>query len=358
MEIALSFLELLRLHHELDELFLAHQEALLSLDISCASEILKRYEAKLLTHMREEEELLIPLYQARAETIPGGPVELFLGEHKKMRRFVTEFHETLSRLVAEKSARLRQAVIGLLDRQFMYKHLVEHHDLREKNILYPWLDRVTSEEERARLLERCLEAENSPEKNASFFRAACHEHHHFEKATEALKQEHRVIEKVLTAVEKLANTPGPVPLGLWEKAIDFIRNFADKCHHLKEEKIFFPALEERGIPREGGPIGMMLMEHEEGRGYVRLMAAALLLAEEDPKAAETSLLDNARAYLRLLRQHIPKEDEILFPMADEVLTQEDQNKLLREFEEHEAKEIGLGVHERYLKLARELEQFV
>lgn len=169
MEIALSFLELLRLHHQLDELFLAHQEALLSLDISCASEILKRYEAKLLTHMREEEELLIPLYQERAGTIPGGPVELFLGEHKKMRRFVTEFHETLSRLVAETRARLRQAVIGLLDRQFMYKHLVEHHDLREKNILYPWLDRITSEEERARLLTQFLGLGHSRKGELSLF---------------------------------------------------------------------------------------------------------------------------------------------------------------------------------------------
>lgn len=180
----------------------------------------------------------------------------------------------------------------------------------------------------------------------------------FEKATDALKHDHRVIEKVLDALEKITEGSEPVPFEVWRKAIDFIRNFADKCHHLKEERIFFPALEERGIPREGGPIGMMLMEHEEGRGYVRLMAAALVLAEEDPQAAETTLVDNARAYLRLLRQHIPKEDEILFPMADEVLTGDEQNKLLCEFEEHEAKEIGLGVHERYLKLAHELERYV
>lgn len=185
-----------------------------------------------------------------------------------------------------------------------------------------------------------------------------HEHHHFEKATEALKQDHRVIEKVLTAVEKLANTPGPVPVGLWEKAIDFIRNFADKCHHLKEEKILFPALEERGIPREGGPIGVMLVEHEEGRGYVRAMVAALSLAKEDPEMAMTTLSENASSYLRLLRDHIRKEEEILFAMTDEALDSEEQKQLLREFEEHEAKEIGLGIHERYLKIAQELEQSV
>ncbi len=182
-----------------------------------------------------------------------------------------------------------------------------------------------------------------------------HEHHHFETATEALKQDHRIIEKVLAVLEKVAQNPREASLETWEKAIDFIRNFADKCHHLKEEKLFFPALEARGIPCEGGPIGMMLLEHEEGRAYVRAMAEALVLAKEDPEAAKSALVENALLYLRLLRQHIAKEDEILFEMADEALTPEEQKELLREFEEHEAKEIGPGVHEKYLTLAHELE---
>lgn len=183
-----------------------------------------------------------------------------------------------------------------------------------------------------------------------------HEHHHFEKATEALKQEHRIIEKVLGAVEKLTKSPGEIPVELWEKAIDFIRNFADKCHHLKEEGLLFPALEEHGVPRDGGPIGMMLFEHEEGRGYVRAMAAALPLAKQDLVTAKTTLVENAGAYLRLLREHIAKEDEVLFEMADEALTSEDQKKLLKEFEEHEEKKMGAGMHEKYLAIATELEE--
>lgn len=95
---------------------------------------------------------------------------------------------------------------------------------------------------------------------------------------------------------------------------------------------------------------MMLMEHEEGRGYVRAMADALR-GEVPPK---TALVENAKAYLSLLRDHIHKEDEILFNMADEILSSEEQKKLLREFEEHEAKEIGTGIHEKYLKMAEEL----
>jgi hemerythrin-like domain-containing protein len=181
-----------------------------------------------------------------------------------------------------------------------------------------------------------------------------HEHRDFETATEVLKSEHRVIEKVLDALEKLAKTVESSSLADWEKAIDFARNFADKCHHLKEEKLLFPALEARGIPREGGPIGMMLAEHEEGRGYVRAMAAALESAANDPLTARAILQKKAAAYLRLLRQHIQKEDEILFQMADEILSAEEQKQLLRDFEEHELKEMGSGVHEKYLRIATEL----
>lgn len=152
-----SFLDLLTLHMELDELFSSHQIALLSLDLREAGEILTRYEARLLSHMRDEEDLLIPIYEARTNEIPGGPVELFLGEHKKMKGFLAEFHDALNQMKCEEGTRLKHSIIHLLDRQCMYKQLLEHHDLREKNILYPWLDRVTSEEERAQLLRRCGE---------------------------------------------------------------------------------------------------------------------------------------------------------------------------------------------------------
>jgi hemerythrin-like domain-containing protein len=68
-------------------------------------------------------------------------------------------------------------------------------------------------------------------------------HQQFKKATEALKADHRVIERVSGVLEKLMQSPA-VPLEVWEKAVDFIRHFADRCHHLKEEEILFPALEE------------------------------------------------------------------------------------------------------------------
>src|SRR5262245_8537761 len=186
--------------------------------------------------------------------------------------------------------------------------------------------------------------------------ATCCGHHHFEKATEVLSDEHRVIERVLAVVEKLAAAPVERSLDSWKKALDFFSQFADQCHHFKEEQVLFPAMEERGIPRDGGPIGMMLTEHEEGRGLVRSMLAAISLVETNNEVAKEILINKAKAYLRLMKDHIQKEDEVLFRIADDVIPADEQKALLRSFEEHEAKEIGEGVHEKYLKLVEELEE--
>ncbi len=180
-------------------------------------------------------------------------------------------------------------------------------------------------------------------------------YHDFANASEVLSAEHRVIERVLNVVDGLTRIPLESSLERWRKALDFIRHFADECHHLKEEKILFPVMEEHGIPRDGGPIGMMIEEHEEARGYVRSMGASLDLGAAADEAAKRAIVENAKAYLRLLREHIQKEDDILFRMADEAIPSEEQKKLLLSFEEHEAKELGARVHEKYLKIAQELE---
>lgn len=177
----------------------------------------------------------------------------------------------------------------------------------------------------------------------------------FDKATQMLSDEHRIIERVLDTVEKLARKPVETHIELWKKALDFIRHFADQCHHLKEEKILFPALEEHGIPNDGGPIGMMLIEHEEGRSYVRSMLAAVARVEANDEGAHQSLVASAIAYIRLLREHIQKEDQVLFPMADGVISDDEQKQLLRAFEEQEVGELGTGIHEKYVAVARALE---
>lgn len=149
----LSFVSLLDIHQVLRELFLQHQEALLDADLARAGERLEEFERRLLHHIREEEELLLPIYE-RAGVIPGGPPVLFTGEHKRMRELLAGFRLALSSLEQNPTGRKR-GILWLLDRQATFKNLMEHHDLRETTILYPALDRVTSEAERREVLARC-----------------------------------------------------------------------------------------------------------------------------------------------------------------------------------------------------------
>ncbi len=149
----LSFVSLLDVHQVLKELFLQHQEALLDADLPRARERLEEFERRLLHHIREEEELLLPVYE-RAGAIPGGAPILFTGEHKRMRELLAGFKQALSSLEHNPESR-RRGILWLLDRQATFKNLMEHHDLRETTIFYPALDRVTSETERSEILARC-----------------------------------------------------------------------------------------------------------------------------------------------------------------------------------------------------------
>lgn len=169
MVIGRSFLDLLEFHRQLDEVFFRHQEALLASDVDRAVRILCVYEEALLDHMEDEESCLLPIYQQRATAVPGGPVELFLGEHRKMREFVKEFRAALAAMKTQAGRALTRAVVQLLDREFMFKHLVAHHDLREKNVLYPWLDRITTEEERPSLLKQCRGLDEASKGDQAFF---------------------------------------------------------------------------------------------------------------------------------------------------------------------------------------------
>ena len=179
--------------------------------------------------------------------------------------------------------------------------------------------------------------------------------HTRENPTHILSDEDRVIDGVLAVVERLAADPAGTALDKWRLALEFFREFADGCHHVKEEKVLFPALEEHGIPVEGGPLGMMLAEHEQGREHVRSMVAALNQLQAGKAAAHESLVTHAASYTTLLREHIQKEYDNLFRMADEVVPESDQKELLKRFEAHEAEEMGAAAHDRYLKIAHDLE---
>jgi hemerythrin-like domain-containing protein len=177
------------------------------------------------------------------------------------------------------------------------------------------------------------------------------------KATEILKSEHRIIEQVLACLERMVEqveSGGALEEEHARSAVDFFRNFADRCHHGKEEVHLFPAMEARGFPRNGGPTGVMLHEHDLGRSYVRGMDQAIPGAAAGDARAQEQFVGHARAYIELLRQHIEKEDHCLFGMADQAMRAEDQQALLAAFERVEAEEMGAGTHEKYLGVADQL----
>ena len=181
-------------------------------------------------------------------------------------------------------------------------------------------------------------------------------HHHGASPTQVLKDEHVLILEALDAIErKLAALEGggPPDRAYFEKAVQFLRTFADRCHHGKEENLLFKSMVDRGFPRQAGPIAVMLYEHETGRSFIRGMAEGAAAVGIDP-AASKRILEDGRCYIALLRAHINKENTILFPMADNVLTPEDQQRLSEEFERFEAEETGAGVHDAMLKLLDEL----
>jgi hemerythrin-like domain-containing protein len=175
--------------------------------------------------------------------------------------------------------------------------------------------------------------------------------------TEILKHEHQVILLVLDAVEREVRSiqeAGKIHVAEVEKMVDFFRNFADRCHHAKEEDLLFVRMRERGVPVEGGPIAVMLMEHDEGRRHVKAVAEALTGAGSGDASAIASVRSDLESYARLLRAHIDKEDNVLYPMADRLFTAEDQRWLAEAFDRVEAEEMGEGIHEKYHQMAHEL----
>lgn len=177
------------------------------------------------------------------------------------------------------------------------------------------------------------------------------------KPTDVLKHEHKIVLAVLDGAEREAQNiqaTGKVDTDKVAKMVDFFRTFMDKCHHSKEERKLFPKLQERGMPGDAGPIAVMLYEHTLGRNEVAVIGDALGRYAGGDAGAALPLAEHLIAFVKLLRDHIDKENDVLFAMADQILTPVDQEELCEAFEAIEEEEIGEGVHEQYHQFAHEL----
>jgi hemerythrin-like domain-containing protein len=149
--------------------------------------------------------------------------------------------------------------------------------------------------------------------------------------THALVTEHRLILRMIALLEQNAPRTAEGSYTNWQfylDGVDFIRNYADHFHHAKEEDVLFEALVKNGMPRENSPVAAMLMEHDQGRAYVKAMEAAAREALEGASGRERIISDNALAYAALLREHIAKEDEILYPLAERVIPEAMRDEII------------------------------
>ena len=177
-------------------------------------------------------------------------------------------------------------------------------------------------------------------------------------STASLRRDHDLIVKVLKsmwAAISLLKTGKTIPESILVPVIDFTKNFTDVCHHGKEEISLFPQLEKKGMPLNIGPIAMMLMEHEMTRKIANRMddSSKIYIKTGD----STQLITDMTEYINHVMQHLWKENNRLFMMADMVLHDkiDEVNQSLSEVEKSKLKEIGKS-REDYEKLADDLDK--
>ena len=173
--------------------------------------------------------------------------------------------------------------------------------------------------------------------------------------TDILMDEHRLIEKALdamvawvTALDGTSESDGKAELA---RFVSFIQGFADTYHHGKEEDILFVAMVDHGFPRQAGPIAVMLHEHDQGRSLVGVLNG---LAQQPAPWSEDdrgTLARTVREFSALLRQHIQKEDQVLYPMANARLPEPVKEEMSRRFQAFEEQQTSTGERQRLRDLA-------
>jgi hemerythrin-like domain-containing protein len=175
---------------------------------------------------------------------------------------------------------------------------------------------------------------------------------------DVLRAEHQVILRVIGVLGRLvarSESGDGFEVASLRRCVGFFRDFADACHHAKEEDLLFPALEKRGIPRDGGPIGVMLYEHTLARGLTKDMGDALDACDQGDEGCENQFRETAKEYIDLLTNHISKEDNCLFRMGDNALSDDDQQSLCGKFCEVGCRTFGGKKREQLEAIADELE---
>jgi hemerythrin-like domain-containing protein len=172
-------------------------------------------------------------------------------------------------------------------------------------------------------------------------------------ATKNLEDDHVHILHLIEVMERVIGSESP-DISHLESIVDIIRNYADGLHHAKEENQFFPFLATRGFSISQGPVAVMVNEHSRGRDFVKGIAENISLYKGGNVSALGRIYSNMAGYAELLQNHISKENNILFRMADRALSDTDNEELLKQFAEVEKTQTSDHSSEDYINKINKL----
>lgn len=172
-----------------------------------------------------------------------------------------------------------------------------------------------------------------------------------------LTNEHRLIleglDVALAMADRLEGT-GEVPAADIGKIFDFITKYADEFHHKKEEDVLFKWMESRGFPADGGPIAVMLCEHDSGRAMIAFAKAAFERFKGGEAGAAAEIAAHLRGFAEHLRHHIFKEDNILYPMAQNLFKVGGEEDVVKAYREKVPEESARKMNDEYGRIVTEL----
>lgn len=175
-----------------------------------------------------------------------------------------------------------------------------------------------------------------------------------------LKHDHRVIQQVvagMSAVAELLDSGKHVDPSVLADLVQFLRVFADQCHHEKEEQHLFPLLATKANVSTRHELESLEREHRSAKQLVGQLAKAAAVYVHNPAAVRYLVIDLLQQLVKLYPAHIWKEDFLLFPLAQQNLSPAEQRNLEEEFENVEH-EVGEDVHAAFEMLAKKLEAVV
>ncbi|MDO8498486.1 MAG: hemerythrin domain-containing protein [bacterium] len=179
------------------------------------------------------------------------------------------------------------------------------------------------------------------------------------KATKQLKEEHQAVLLLLSILRKIREKIGrkeEIPSQHLEEILEFFKVFVDKCHHKKEEGILFPMITGAEIPEEKGLIGDLLRDHAILHEYVKVIDESFTGFKAGDQRNVERLMEAAKSYITLLTEHISKEDDILFELADQYLLREADERMMEQFEYIEINQLGSGKHKQFERMLERLEK--